>query len=104
VLDRIERDVDDVVIGDGVGDLTTPAPSGQDAGLAQDLEVLGDQRLACLEGVGEVVNTALAVLDLEDDGQPERMGEGLEQLGCGFDTPPLFFGLRVNRLRHIVIF
>jgi hypothetical protein len=86
VFDGVEGDVDDVVIGDRIGDLATTAPTGEDTGLAEDPEVLGDQRLAGVEGFGEVVDAALAMLDLEHDRQPEGVSERLEQLGSSLDA------------------
>jgi len=86
VLDRIERDVDDVLIGDGVRHLAAPASAGQHPGLLEDLEVLGHERLGGVEGLDEVVDAAFSVADLEHDGQTEGMAEGSQELGGGLEV------------------
>jgi hypothetical protein len=81
VGDGVEGDVHDVLVGDGVGDLAAAAAAGEHVGVLEDLEVLGNERLAGAEGRDEVVDAAFAVADLEDDGEAEGVGEGLQEFG-----------------------
>ena len=50
VLDRVQDDVRDVVVGEGVLDLACQAAGRDDAGRAQHAQVLGDKGLAYAKG------------------------------------------------------
>ena len=50
VPDRVQDDMGDAVVGEGVLDLTGVAAGRDDAGAPQHAQVLGDQRLADAEG------------------------------------------------------
>ena len=83
--DGIEHDVGDVVVGESVGHLASTSLGGQHVGLAQDAQVLGDEWLSHAELVDEIVDTPLALADLEDDGQPQGVGECLQQRGSSIE-------------------
>ena len=85
--DGVVDDVTDVGVGKLVGDLGT-APGGSDeAGLAQDLEVLGKQWLAHhppggLERGLQFMDATRPFSELDDRGQADCRRKGLEQIHC----------------------
>ena len=81
--DRVQDDVGDMVVGEGVLDLAGPAAGVDDAGGAQHTQVLGDQWLAHAEGGHQLMNGHVTRGQFPDDPEAHRGSEGLEQLaGC----------------------
>ena len=68
-------------IADAVEDVAADPPVLHDLGVTQHHQVLRDERLAITEDGLEVADTGLVLAQDRDDGQPGRMGEGLEELG-----------------------
>jgi hypothetical protein len=81
VCQGIAHDVDDVVVAEEVRDLATPAAGPHELFGLQHTEVLGDEWLRESEGVDQVVHAALAVSELEHDGDAVRVGQRPQQLG-----------------------
>jgi hypothetical protein len=87
VSDGVVDDVTDVGVGELVGDLGAPAGGGDEPGVAQHLEVLGQQWLADLPA-GELesglyfVDAARPFGQLDDRGEADRRCQRLEQVRC----------------------
>jgi len=87
VPDGVVDDVTDVGVGQLVGDLRAASRRGDQSGLAEDLEVLGQQWLAHgppggLERRLQLVDAARSLAELDDGGQAGRRRQGLEQIHC----------------------
>jgi len=87
VDDSVVRDVCDVVVSEGVGDLPAPPLAVHQAARTQHPEMLGHERLGQTECVDEVVHAAGFVPKEEHDRQPVLVAERAEQLGCGLERP-----------------
>ena len=77
--ERVERGRDE-----GVEGPFAALVAGEDPGVDQNLEVMGDGRLGQAERFGEVTDAGLAVFKHGDHGdqlQPGGVGQGLEQPG-----------------------
>lgn len=85
VVDGVDDDVVDVVVGDGVHHLAAAPLSGEQLGGAQHPEVLGHEGLALARGLHQFVDTAWSLGQLEEDGHPKGVGHRLEQLGAAFE-------------------
>jgi hypothetical protein len=83
VPNRIQDDVGDVVVGEGVLDFAGLAAGCHDAGAAQYAQVLGDQRLADAEGGHQLMHMPAPGRQFAHDAQPHRGGERLEQFAGG---------------------
>jgi hypothetical protein len=78
---RIAHDVDDVVVTQEVRDLATAAAGPHQLLGLEHPEVLGYEGLRESEGVDQLVHAALAVSELEHDGDAVRVGQRPQQLG-----------------------
>jgi hypothetical protein len=83
VPDRVQHDVGDVVVDEGVLDFAGVPPGGHDAGGAQHPQVLGDQRLAYPKRRDQFVDGATARRELPHDAEPDRGGKRPQQLAGG---------------------
>jgi hypothetical protein len=81
VPDRVQHDVGDVFVGEGVLDLACLAVGRHDARGAQHAQVLGDQRLANPESGNKLVHTPAACSQLTYDAQPHGRRKRLQQFG-----------------------
>ncbi|WSQ42374.1 hypothetical protein OG345_04815 [Streptomyces sp. NBC_01220] len=71
------------MVVEGVEDAGSGSGGGEEAGLSQDLEVVGDRRLAELEVVDDDARWYRAFLPADEthDENACRVGEGLEPAG-----------------------
>ncbi len=81
--ESVRDDVRDMVVAEGIGDLASAAGALNESGRAQHPQVLGDERLRCLQRLNELVHAAFPVAELREDAQAQRRGQDLEQLGGG---------------------
>ena len=82
VVDGVDDDVVDVIIGDGVHDLSAaPLPKEQVAA-AEYSQVLGDEGLAGAGRFDELVNAPRAVDERDEEREAQRVGHRLEELGA----------------------
>jgi hypothetical protein len=80
VIDRVDHDVVDVVVGDGVDNLSTPTLPLQEVGSAQNAKVLGDEGLRGAGGFDEFVHALWALGHGDEQGKTQRVRHGLQQL------------------------
>jgi hypothetical protein len=86
VLDCVADDVSDVLVAQPIDDLAPATARGHQVRGTQDAQVLADERLGDAEGVDEVVDAALAVGELEQDGHAYGGSKGSEELRCFIDA------------------
>lgn len=77
----VTDDAGDMGVGQGVGDLATPALCVHEVGGAQHPEVLRHERLRHAERVDQLVDAPGAGAELLDDRQAVGAGEGPQQVG-----------------------
>ena len=82
VLDRVEHDVVDVVVGDGIDGLAAASLPYEQVGAPQDPQVLGHQRLGGAGRLDEFVDAAGAIDQRHQHGQAQGVRHRLEQLGA----------------------
>ena len=82
VIDRVDHDVVDVVVGEGVDDFASAPVAGDEVGRPQHPKMLRDQRLGGAGGVDEFVHAARGVDQRTEHRKPQGMGDRLEQAGA----------------------
>jgi len=80
MTDRVEHDVRDVFVGELIGDLATSAHTVDQVGATKHAEMLADQRLGKVESFDELVDALLTVGELGHQSNPNRGGQGAEEL------------------------
>ena len=82
VLDGVEHDVVDVIVGDGIDGLAAASLPYEQIGAPQDPQVLRHQRLGGSGRLDEFVDAAGAIDQRHQHGQSQGVRHRLEQLGA----------------------
>jgi hypothetical protein len=85
VLERVSCDVGDMVVREGIDDLPTLPIAAHEAHAAQDTQVLRDDGLGGLDAIDQLVDASWTVRELQDQGETDRTGDGLEHITGGTD-------------------
>lgn len=80
VLEEVQHHMADVLVSQGVLDLTATTPCDDQPGAAQHPQVLRDEWLADPELIDELVDTSRGACELLDDRQPHRCGQRFEEV------------------------
>lgn len=80
MTDRVEHDVRDVFVGELVGNLATTTHTVNQVSATKNAEMLADQRLGEVQSFNELVDALLTVGELGHQSNPDRGGQGAEEL------------------------
>ncbi len=98
VVDSVDHDVVDVIVGDGVHDLAAAPLSQEQIAAAEYPQMLGHERLACTGRLDELVNALRTIDEGGEQGEAQRMGHRLQELGAAHVR--LIGVLGCQRCRH----
>lgn len=86
VVDGVDHDVVDVVVGDRVDDLAAPSLAHEQVGAPQGPQVLGHQGLGRAGRLDEFVDAAGAAEQRHPQRRTQGVCQGLEQIGVASES------------------